>query len=446
MKVAIIGAGWAGLAAAVELSAAGIAPTVFEAGREIGGRARNLALAGHALDNGQHILVGAYRDTLRLMRQVGADPAQQFLRVPLTLHTPGRFHLALPRWPAPWHLAGGLLAARGAGLGEKLAAARFMRRLQADQYRLVSDTTVADLLDRQGQRGALRRYLWEPLCLAALNTPLEQASAQVFANVLRDSLGGSRDATDLLLPRVPLGDLFPRPAASWLAARGARLVTGCRIGPPQSTPAGWTLPGAPGQHFDQVIIATAPRQAIRLLVGRPAQHETLGPLADLAYEPIATVFLGYPPETTLPFPMIGLDGPDGQPIGQWAFDRGPLGGHPGIMACVLSAHGDWERLDNDTLASRLHRELSHTLGRPLPRPRWQRIIREQRATHACRPDLPRPAARTPEPGLWLAGDYVYPDYPATLEAAVRSGIATARGILDQAQPSAARAHPAQVPG
>ena len=222
MKVAVIGGGWAGIAAAVELTAAGVSTTLYEAGRQPGGRARAVETDGRRLDNGQHILLGAYRETLALMRQVGADPELLLERRPLQVVDQTGFRLALPKWPAPLNVAWGLLTATGVGWREKLATARWMQGIKARHFRLQHDLSVAEWLDAAGQNGALRRHLWEPLCLAALNIPAERASAQVFANVLRDSLGSAlREDTDLLLPRVDLGGLLPEPASN-LARRTRR--------------------------------------------------------------------------------------------------------------------------------------------------------------------------------------------------------------------------------
>ena len=129
-RVAIIGAGYAGMACAAELAAAGISVDVFEASRTLGGRARGVEIGGITVDNGAHILVGAYRETLRLMRLVGADPEALLTRHPLRLEYPGEFRLSAPRLPAPLHLAWGLLAARGLPFKEKPAAIRFMRAIR----------------------------------------------------------------------------------------------------------------------------------------------------------------------------------------------------------------------------------------------------------------------------------------------------------------------------
>ncbi|MGA9962052.1 MAG: FAD-dependent oxidoreductase, partial [Azonexus sp.] len=230
MKVAVIGGGWAGIAAAVELTAAGVDTTLFEAGRTLGGRARSVSIDGRTLDNGQHILLGAYRETLALMRRIGVDPEQLLERHPLQVVDNAGFRLALPKWPAPLNVAWGLLAATGVGWREKLATAWWMQGIKARHFRLPHDLSVAEWLDTAGQNSALRHHLWEPLCLAALNIPAERASAQVFANVLRDSLGSAqREDTDLLLPRVDLGGLLPEPASIWLAEPGATLRFSTRI-------------------------------------------------------------------------------------------------------------------------------------------------------------------------------------------------------------------------
>ncbi len=442
MRAAIIGGGWAGLAAAVELATAGVQVTVFEAARQLGGRARSVEIQGRRLDNGQHILVGAYRETLRLMQAVGADPNRLLKRLPLELSFPARqpvpFHLRLPRLPSPLHLAAGLLMARGVGLGEKFRAVRFLRRLQDTGYRIGEDCTVAALLDRHDQHGSLRRYLWQPLCLAALNTAPEQASAQIFVNTLRDSLGGERAAADLLLPAADLDCLFPAAAARFIRSQGGEIRLSARVkGIDQG-------PSVGGERFDCAVLAVGPQHAAALLATHAAATALAQVLADYRFEPIGTVYCGYPPQVRLPFPMLGLDDRRPGPVGQWVFDRGILCGSAGLMAFVLSGHGAWEGLDNAALVATLHGQLAAALPAQLPPPLWHQVIREQRATFSCRPGLRRPASRTALAGCWLAGDYVCAEYPATLEAAVRSGVAAAREILLSAPLRAARRASADV--
>ena len=425
LKVAVIGGGWAGLAASVELSAAGATVTVFEAAKQLGGRARRVDIHGHALDNGQHILLGAYRETLRLINRVGARPERVLKRLPLALRHPAAgFSLELPGLPAPLHLAAGLLSAKGCSVCEKFSAVRFMLALQADHYRLATDCTVAELLDRHGQSGAVRRFMWEPLCLAALNTPADKASAQIFANVLRDSLGGDRADTELLLPTVDLGRIFPDAAAEFVTARGGRIVLSTRINALDPSLQ------IEGERFDHLVLATAPQHAAALLEKHVQTSPVAAQLADYDYEPIATLYAGYPPEVTLPCPMLGLESRTPGGLGQWVFDRSALTGTPGVMAFVLSANGVWDEHDSEALLAALHGELENALGKKLPAALWHQLIRERRATFSCRPNLPRPTTQTPLNGLWLAGDYVCAGYPATLEGAVRSGVTAARMVLE----------------
>lgn len=414
MRVAVIGGGWAGIAAAVELTAAGAETTLIEAGRVLGGRARSVTIDGRTLDNGQHILLGAYRETLALIRRVGADPEMLFERRPLQVVDNAGFRLALPRLPAPFNVAWGLLTADAVDLPEKLKTALWMQRVKFRGFRIDRDRSVAEWLDAAGQTGKLRRHLWEPLCLAALNTPAERASAQLFANVLRDSLGSPRRSdTDLLLPRAPFGELLPEPAGRWLAAHGARLRYGQRVRTIAPTSDGIAIDG---EHFATAIVAVAPQHLARLLPATPLPA---------GYEPIATVYLQYAPEVRLPFPLCNLLGK----LGQWVVDRGD-----GLLACVLSGHGDWEALDDAALAGELAGELAEAYALTA-KPRWQRCIREQRATFSCRPETPRATHTTAHPHLFLAGDHSWADYPATLEGAVRSGLRAARAALAAAPTS-----------
>lgn len=423
-RVAIIGGGWAGLAAGVELSGAGVEVSLFESARQPGGRARSVIAQGHRLDNGQHILLGAYRETLRLMRAVGVAPERHLQRRPLALHQPrDGFQLSLPRLPAPLHLAFGLTLARGCTWREKIYAIRFMKSLQARRYLLDSDISVSELLDKHKQHGALRQLMWEPLCLAAANTAPENTSAQVFANILRDSLGGGRADTDLLLPTSDLDQLFPIAAARYIEAHGGTIHRATRI---KAITRDLRIDDTP---FDRIILATSPRQAAPLLAVLPETAAIATQLASYTYEPIGCAYLAYGEALELPLPMLGLESAHHPHLGQWVFDRGQLGGPRGLMSFVLSANGDWDRLDDSALVRTLHCELEATLGRSLAAPVWQQVLRERRATFSCRPNLPRPTPRTPLAGLWLAGDYVYADYPGTLEGAIRSGVAAARGIL-----------------
>ena len=403
--VAIVGAGYAGMAAAVALAERGLAVEVFEAAPVPGGRARRVHTRGRAFDNGQHLLVGAYRELLRLMRTVGV-PRRALLRRPLELRYAHGFALRALRLPAPLGLLGGLLLARGTPLADRLGALRFMHAMRAQRFRLREDCSVAALLAQHRQDGRLGHYLWAALCIAALNVAPERASANAFLAVLRDTLEGARGASDLLLPQVDLSRLFPEPAAAFVEAHGGRVHLRCPVRDLATLRA----------RFARVIVAVGPHQ--------------LGALApDLAiaatYEPIVTVYLQFAGPPQLACPMLGLDGG----LVQWIFDRDALCGEQGWVACVISAQGPHMDLTHAALAARCAEELRAALP-ALPPLRATQVIAEKRATVACTPGAPRPGMRTALDGVYRAGDYTDPEYPPTLEAAVRSGLRAAQAVTE----------------
>jgi len=424
--VAVIGGGYAGLAAAITLTENGVRPVVFEAGKALGGRARRIEYRGQILDNGQHILAGAYSELLRLMRLVEV-PGTALRRVSLRLSMPPDFLLNAPSkalFPGPLYMAWTLLTTKGLGVADRWAAIRFMLALKRLKYQVDARLTVAQLLTAQRQPQNLIDHLWQPLTISALNTPLASASAQVFANVLRDSLASDRNASDLLLPCVDLSALFPDPAANWLTKRGGQVRVEARVKNIISADGGYRVSciGDPEQ-FDAIILAVGPHQLGGLLAGLDPPR--------LDYEPIVTVYFKFDCRIRLPEPMLG----QAKGMAQWFFDRAALGSsctageeHGGLIAAVLSTSGPHMQLTQEALADHVLAELAqHVLQ--LPKPIWSKVISEQFATFACKPLADRPPVATPFPGAFRAGDYVAGDYPATLEGAVRNGIKAAESCI-----------------
>ncbi|WP_433691613.1 hydroxysqualene dehydroxylase HpnE [Herbaspirillum seropedicae] len=433
---AVIGAGWAGCAAAVALAAGGHRVSLFEAARTLGGRARRVELEERVVDNGQHILLGAYRATLALMKQVGVDPASALLRLPLQMRYPLQgnaegMDFVAPRLPAPWHVAVALLRAKGLTREDKMALARFSTTARWMGWQLHQDCSVGELLARFDQTPRVIRLMWRPLCIAALNTPPERASAQVFLNVLRDSLGARRAASDMLIPRLDLSALLPDAAAAYLAKRGGLVQAGVAVAHllPGQQDTTWRLQDRAGEslgEFAGVVLATGPEAAAQLLQGL---HDT-SRLESLQHEPITTCYLHYPQGARLPAPFLALaDDPQRQAWGQFVFDRGQLGGEAGLLAVVVSAAGQAIADGQAALTEGVTRQLASDFADPtLATPGWSRVITEKRATFACTPGLVRPDSTDLPAGLALAGDYVAGDYPATLEGAVRSAMAAARQL------------------
>ncbi|MGH8705904.1 MAG: hydroxysqualene dehydroxylase, partial [Burkholderiales bacterium] len=269
-RVAIVGAGYAGMAAAVTLAGRGVPATVFDSVPVPGGRARRVRVQGRELDNGQHILIGAYGELLRMMRTVSV-PQDAVLRIPLELRYADGFTLRALWLPAPLGPLGGLLAARSLPLAERFGAVRFVRALRKLRFRIEPDCTVSELLARYGQGGRIGLYIWRPLCVSALNTPPELASASVFAAVLRDSVAGESEASDLLLPRTDLSRLFPEPACQFVQDHGGQVRTGT---PVRSITPDLKVDGA---TFSHVVLAVGPHQL------KPFA-DLLGDLPQFAYQ------------------------------------------------------------------------------------------------------------------------------------------------------------------
>lgn len=461
-RVAIVGAGWAGLAAAVRAAQDGLAVSVFEASRSGGGRARAVPLPlpdGREVmaDNGQHILIGAYSETLRLMRLVGAEPQRLLLRLPLALAYPDGTGLALPaaRWlPAPLDAAWGIARARGWPWRARLALLRRALAWQRGGFACGPQASVADLC--RGLPQQLLRDFIEPLCVSALNTAMHEASGAVFLRVLRDALFGVRGGSNLLLPRVPLGDLWPEPALRWLHERGARLHMGQRVQGLQAENAGWRVHWQAGDEacsalFDAVILATAAPHAAQLAgeaitppawPHAPRLQAWRACAAALRHTAITTVYAQAAPEAiaaAFARPMLALrSGPAAPAQFAFALDAMRLRGAEGnaqqaaepssepnatgLLAFVISNSAGQER---QALCAAVAAQAQSQLGLAV---NVLRSVSEKRATFACTPALPRPAAAI-APGLAACGDYVQGPYPATLEGAMRSGWQA----LDQAQ-------------
>jgi squalene-associated FAD-dependent desaturase len=453
-KIAIVGGGWAGMAAAVEATQAGHHATVFEASQALGGRARvvNGKLPDGtpvALDNGQHILIGAYSQTLKLMQTVGVNLDKALLRLPLTLRFPDGKGLKLPDWPQPWMVgldaAWGIASAKGWSWGDKITWLRAAAGWQRGGFQCAPHLSVAQLCQKSSPAITTRvmAELIEPLCVSALNTPAHDASAQVFLRVLQDALfsppvqlatGKRIGSANLLLPTRDLSNLFPHAAAAWLMKHGGQIKLGERVGCVEFNATGWQVCTAPGkQTFDAVILAgsasnmanmhintacaatdSIAKNKITSELSQLIQRETTAWQARvkaLRFEAITSVY-AYAPNARLAQPMLALRS-DARSPAQFVFDRGQLGGPAGLLAFVVSAsQGERGVLQQQVLAQAAAQLGLHEL-------QTVQTIVEKRATFACTPGLQRPSALI-APGLLVCGDYVDGPYPATLESAVRS--------------------------
>ena len=409
-QLTIVGAGWAGLAAAVAATQAGWQVTLFEAANIAGGRARSLqqSFAGKPLDNGQHVLIGAYRDTLALMRTVGLNPYELLQRLPLDLRFADGQGLSLPNWPMPLNLLAGLGRAQGWQLKDKASLIQASWRWRLAKFECNTTWTVQQLCDEAHLSHRVIQQLIEPLCLSALNTPLKDASATVFLRVLHDALLGGKGSSDLLIPKVDLAQLLPDACLHWLNANGATIHLGQRINASALENLHQT------SSLQQVVLLACPAWEAARLTADIAPKWAY-PCADLPHTAIATVYLnckdsGY---AGLPRPMMALHS-DAQAPAQFVFDRGALTKQPGLLAAVVSACNT----ERDEVVEQVHDQVCEQLE--LSNLEVVQTVVEKRATLACTPMLNRPEPFIAQ-GLWACGDYICGSYPSTLEGAVRSG-------------------------
>lgn len=424
MTTLIIGGGWSGLAAAVTLVQQGHPVHLIESAKQLGGRARNVLWHDHVIDNGQHLMIGAYEQMLDIMALVGISAEVAFDRYPIdiTLYdtTFAPLILSAKNWlPWPLSLAWSLITSTG------LTGFYQVAKLQAHSKKLLSgnDISVSDwlLLTKQSER--LIKQLWVPLCLATLNTPITEASAHRLATVLHESLGKGKSAADSLIPRIPLGDVFPIAAANYITQHGGKISLQTRAKKllvQDNKIQGIICQDGHEIFASKLIVATSPRHSADLLT----PHLTL--IKPIEY-PISTVYLRYPAPITLPSPMIGMTGT----VSQWVFDRSAQS--PGLIAVVISAPGEHEQLSKAELVSLVSKELHNMLPSLPEQASDSLVIREKQATFACTVNIEqeRPLSETTISGLWLAGDFVANGYPATLEGAVRNGKHCAEQLLTQ---------------
>ena len=450
--IAVIGAGWAGCAAAVRAVQMGARVTVFEASRTAGGRARSVAcdeVDGGLLDNGQHILIGAYTHTLELMRTLGASPEAMLQRLPLDLRTPDGHGLQLrPSAFASLTAASAIARAKGWSWNEKWRLLHTATRWQWQGFTCPEQHSVAQLCQSLGP--VVFQNLIEPLCVAAFNSAPHETSGQAFLRVLKDALFAAPGASDTLIARVPFGQLVPEPALAWLQARGARVALGHRVLTLRPTYGGWQLPcnqpafqhDLPDNTFDRIILACPAWEAARL-VQEAAQHPQLPAAASgamqhwaqqaaaLQHVPIATLYAWCPSQACARLrPMQALhcqSKDEAQFVFHHAHRQRPAGlgqqAEPQTLLAFVASHCTDDRQALETaIAAQARKQLG------LPALHIIRTAMEKRATFICSPALPRPAMRIAA-GLLACGDYVQGSYPATLEGAVRNGQQAAEACL-----------------
>jgi squalene-associated FAD-dependent desaturase len=415
MRIHVVGAGLAGLAAAWRLAEDGFAVTLYEAAPQAGGRCRSLfdEHLGCVIDNGGHVLLGANRAALQFLAATGGLAAMTEVApaaIPFRDLVSGETWTLRPNaGPLPWWI---------------LSRRRRVPRTRAADYLAVrhllapdADATVAECIDAASR---LTAALWEPLGIAVMNAPLSAAAAQPFARMLRATFGHGEAACRPWLARSGLSAAFVDPALKRLAARGGEFRPGWRLARVEATPDAVRALRFDEERIalgdDRVVLAVGPHVAADLL---PRLRVPLGANA------IVNAHFRLDPPARLPGdlpPLLGLIGG----TAQWLIARDDL-----VSVTVSAADNLVDRPAGELLPV-LWADVARILGRaeaPMPP---GRLIKERRATFAQTPanERRRPAARTAWRNLFLAGDWTATGLPATIEGAIRSGIAAARAAAN----------------
>jgi squalene-associated FAD-dependent desaturase len=392
MNVAVVGGGLAGLAAALELTDRGHAVTLYEARPTLGGAVQTLPERegdpDPPPDNGQHIALGCFTEYLRFLERIGEGGSYRRLSLDLPVIAQDGNVASIGRSPVSVLRYGHL------GLGDRLRVARCVRRLPATGP---DDQTFGELLRGLGCSDDSIDRFWDVFIRPALNLRTDEVSAEWGVFTVRTALLTDRAASDLILPIRPLGAMHGDAAGRALEEAGATVLTSSRVDAPHDLDADAIVLATPPS--DEVELESSPIVSIHLLFDRP-----------LLVHPLAA--------------LLDTDA-------HWVFDRGALTGQePGggrqYLTVVSSGAPELMEIRGRELVDRIAGQLVERLG-PAELV-WSRVSREPEATLALRPGVARPAAETHLPNVMRAGAWTDTGWPATMEGAVRSGLAAARAL------------------
>jgi squalene-associated FAD-dependent desaturase len=445
--IVVIGAGFAGLSAAVRLTRVGARVLVLEGRGRLGGRATAFPdrHTGELVDNGQHILLGCYTETFAFLRAIGADDRvrlQSQLAVTMIDRAGRRSRLACPSLPPPLHLLAGVLDWDGLPLKDRLSVIGLARPIRVARRELAGDRsakaaspgeTVENWLIRNGQTARIREMLWDPLALAALNQSPAEAAAPPFARVLAQMFSGDARAAAIALPTTPLHEMYAEPSRAFLDAHGSALITGAAAKVAFGDDDTVTIDAGDRRWSPSAVVAAVPWFAFADLFQAipPALDRVARNASRMTASPIVTVNLWFD-RTVMPDdePFVGLPGR----AMQWVFDKRTVFGErashlslvsSGAAALVGRTNEELIRMAVDELVAAMPQVRAAKLARAT-------VVREPRATFSLAPGQPqRPPTETDVARLVLAGDWIDTGLPATIESAVLSGHRAADTLISR---------------
>jgi squalene-associated FAD-dependent desaturase len=427
-KVVIIGGGFAGLSAAVQLADRGYQVTVLERRRHLGGRAYSFIdpTTGDVVDNGQHLFMACYQHTIGFLNKIGCQDKLEFQQSPRVdfLDLDQAFSsFNCPPLPAPLHALGGLFRMKGITVADKLRALRIGSALRPGSNG-TSGQTVAGWLDNLGQSPRIKERFWYPMAIATLNEDPKIASAEMMKKVLTVAFNGGRTSASIGLSRVGLSDLYTGDAVRFVESRAGTVRTsvevrhltldGMRITSCQ-------LKGGDSIEADYFVSCVTHEALLRMLPPQLKEGE-FAPLAGLESSPIISINL-WLDRRVVDHKFVGLLGTNIQ----WLFNKDLIfstGRSQDHLAIVISAahkYLGWTKAALVQMAvEELHRLVPASCDARIIH---TRVIKERDATlsHTVASDDLRPAAATSIPNFFLAGDWTRTGLPATIESAVLSG-------------------------
>lgn len=431
--VVVIGAGFAGLAASLELTLANKKVILLEASPTPGGRARTIPWGNINIDNGQHLLIGAYKNILQHLNKIGVAEETMFAKSPLSLNifdaSMNYIKLSIKdRYLLPLALNNlfSFLMSRGLTTSEKLQVISFLCLQKLNKYKIHKDIPLKKYLEQKSQSPSIIEKFWEPIALAALTTPIEISSTKLFLNVLKESFDTDKSASNFLFARKDLSEIFAYPTIEWLKSKGQTVFLHTRAKDICTDTNSVTTKSNLKITAKKIIIATSCRSLKPLLSSHPKMANIVDTTSKIDFEPIMTIYLKFEKPVSLSNTMIGRIGKG--IVGQWYFDRA-IQGEPNIIGVIISGRGEYEKISSQELVEKVYKETEpFCQGNKLVD---TKIVKEKFAAFSATPsnNRLRPSHITPCRDIFLTGDYTINDYPATLEGAVINGKKAAAEVI-----------------